>query len=105
MIIYPGETSVCEFIVPYGSDYISKTVVSFYQDGKTILSKSDSSIADNEDGGSIITCTLTQSDTLKLKDYYVCSIQINVLSTNGLRYPSEPIEVRIGQQQYRQVMV
>ena len=104
MIIYPGETSVCEFIIPYSSDYISKTIVSFSQDGRTILSKSDSSIVDDENGGSIITCSLTQSDTLKLKDYYICSIQINVLSTNGLRYPSEPIEVRIGQQQYRKVM-
>lgn len=106
MTIYPGETGEYSFLVPYASDTLSKAVVTFAQGNSTKIEIITTNIQDAEiEGKSIITITMPQAQSLKLKNDEICYIQINLLTDSGDRIPSEPICVRVGAQYYNKVLL
>lgn len=105
MTIYPGETGEYSFLVPYAASTLSKAVVTFAQENNTKIEIITTDIEDAEtEGKSIVTIEMTQMQSLKLKNGEMCYVQINLLTDNGDRIPSEPIGVHVGVQHYNKVL-
>ena len=103
LTLYPGSTQTCSFDVPYIADTLSKGVVTFRQDDQTRLKVETTNIVSNQDdpNKSTISITLTQSQSLKLKNSVQCSVQLNLLTTTGARLMCKPIMVNVEEQHYQ----
>lgn len=84
--IYQGSTPTNEFSVPFPADAIAEAVITYEQDGKTVLEKhtEDLAIADYS-----VTAELTQEETLRFEADKIVVIQIKVKTTDGKVIPSD----------------
>lgn len=106
MILYPGSTATCVFTVPFDYAALSKAVITFTQEGRTRISIISTDItAGTVSNTSVVAAELSQADSLKLENYIECKVQINLLTTDGARIPSEEIVIQVGSQNYRKLLV
>ena len=108
MIIYPGETATIEFEVPFASSHLSKAIITFSQNEFTVLKVETTNITPLSTVApvtSLVTYTLSQSESLRLENYATCKVQINLMSTEGSRLVGSEVYLPVGVQQYRRVIV
>ena len=102
---YPGGTATQVFTLPFAAEDLEKAVVSYEQNGVTVLEKTVTEF--EERAGEEPECdfgyTLTQEESL-LFSADECIVQVNVLKKNGKREVSEPFGLHCCQQLHREVM-
>lgn len=103
--IYPGGTQLQSFVVPFPADNIEKAIVTYKQDGAgIILEKTVTVFSDTDDGKAAFSYRLTQKESLLFRDFIHCSMQVNLLMTDGTREPSETWIVECAEQYHRAVI-
>lgn len=75
-----GSTPTHTFTVPYEASSIRKIRVSYGQNGKELVCKSESDCVLEE---GILSCTLTQRDTLQFDHRKPLEIQVKILLNTG----------------------
>lgn len=106
-MLIPGMTASHTFIVPFAKETISKVLISYNQNDFIVVERTidHPSLISTEDGLTKIEIQLTQEESLRLKSGIPCFIQLNVISGNGSeRFPSLPIEERVGVQYHKEVI-
>ena len=103
--IYPGETELHEFIIPFASSMVKKAVISYKQDNVVTLEVVVNDFESVTDGSCKFSYTLTQKQSLQLRNMTECRIQVNVFSVYDDRIVSKPIRVVVGEQFHRQPIV
>lgn len=75
-----GTTPTLEFTLPFDADLLNCMYVTISQDGKTVLEKC---LTDCHCNGPVVTCKLTQADTLSLKAGVRTEIQVRGKTADG----------------------
>ena len=104
MTIFPGETEIHEFLIPFSSASLQKAVASYKQYDYITLDVETTTFTDVEDNVCKACFSLTQNQTLQLRNIPQCEVQINVLTIHNERFTSEPMMVQVGEQFYRHAM-
>ena len=100
----PGETITHIFVVPFMATQITKAVITYQQNDKTVLTKTiTSNIEPLEDNKSRIVISMTQQESLLFADNNNILIQVNIYM-NGTRCTSMEFKTSSGKQHYRKVM-
>lgn len=100
--IYPGETEKHEFLLPFAASMVSKAVISYKQDNVVTLEVLVTTFTPINSGACKFEYTLTQKQSLQLRNMTECRIQVNVYSIYNDRIVSKPIRVIVGEQFHRQ---
>ena len=102
---YPGGTPLQVFTLPFAAVMLTKAVVTYVQNGVTVLEKTATEFSDteSEEPECEFSYALTQEESL-LFSTDECLMQVNVLKTNGVREVSEPFGVHCCEQLHREVM-
>lgn len=81
-------TPTHSFELPFGKDYISKLIVTYDQDGNTVIEKR---LEDVSFEGNTLLVNLTQEETNLFESEKMVCIQLRVLTVNGKSIPSQKI--------------
>lgn len=105
-ILYPGETGEFVFDIPFSKTGLTKAVTTFSQDNHVVTEVESTSAAftNNTNNSCKLTVSLTQKQSIKLMNLKHCLVQVNIVTSNGNRLVSRPLEVKIGQQLHRDVI-
>lgn len=101
---YAGMTDLEDFIVPLPRTELSKAIVTYSQNGITLIEKSTTTFYSIDSKQCYFLINLSQSDTLALKNDEELGIQINLITTNGQRLTSDLLLMRMGEQTHREVI-
>jgi VCBS repeat-containing protein len=111
-MIYPGETATHSFTIPFTLSGISEVLVTYEQDDYNAIERTIKAgdgttgvlkATDNDE--TTFEITLTQAETLRLKNGREVHIQLNVISGDGAaRYVSRPIDEMCGTQYHKEVI-
>ena len=100
--IYPGESEKQEFLIPFAASMCKKAIVSYKQENLVVLEITVTTFTRVDNGSCKFEYTLSQKESLKLRNMKDCRIQVNVYSAYGDRIVSKPIRVLVGEQFHRQ---
>lgn len=104
-MLYPGMTEWETFYIPFSAQHTSNAIVTYSQNDIALIQKSTDGFTAVDEENSFFEIFLSQTDTLRLGNNCKTIIQINVLTDDGERYTSEPIQITTGTQSYRAVMM
>lgn len=106
MAIFPGETLLFEFVVPFQEEQITKGKLTFTQDNKCVLAVDiASSNVSTQDEQTIVSVELSQAQSLKIKSDVLCYLQLNFLLANSTRAASTLMPVHVDKQTYPHVIL
>lgn len=90
-----GTTPMLEFTLPFDTSLIEELYVTITQDGATVIEKKLSNCICSD---SSVSLTLTQEDTLKLKQKFCpkCELQIRVRTKDGEALASDIMSIDVG---------
>ena len=90
-----GTTPTLEFTLPFDTSLIAEMYVTMTQNGKTVLEKT---LSDCSCSGTSVSLTLTQEDTLGLRQqpHSLAEIQLRVRTTTGEALASDIMCVYVG---------
>lgn len=104
-MIFPGETIVYKFVVPFATNNIERIVVSYKQNGDIVFEKAiTSGFQEEDENKTSVSFALTQEEGLLFSDNMPFTIQCNVLTKSGSRHTSREMKSSSGIQYLREVM-
>ncbi len=104
MNYYAGMTDIEDFTVPMAAEDLAEAVVSYQQNGMTVFEKSTTEFTSIDEEKCYFIVTLTQEDTLALRNNDPLYIQLNLLTTSGQRMTSDLLRINMGTQAHREVI-
>ena len=104
MVIYPGETELHEFYVPFPASTLTKAVISYKQNDYVTLEVTTTEFEAESETSCIVKCSLTQAQTLQLRSIPRSQVQLNLYTGAGYRLVSEPIDINVGEQFHRKII-
>ena len=89
-----GTTPILEFTLPFDCSLLTEIYITFAQYGTTVLEKS---MADCTCSGTLITLSLSQEDTLKMKQdrMAIAEVQLRVRTKDGSALASNIMQIRV----------
>lgn len=101
---YAGMTETSDFTVPIAANDLAEAVVSYQQNGMTVVEKSTTTFYEVDNESCYFIINLSQEDTLKLRNNDPLYIQLNLKTTAGQRMTSDLLRINVGTQAHREVM-
>ena len=89
-----GTTPTLEFTLPFDCSLLTEIYITFAQYGTTVLEKS---MADCTCSGTLVTLSLSQEDTLKMKQdrMAIAEVQLRVRTKDGSALASNIMQIRV----------
>jgi hypothetical protein len=87
-VIFQGSTPVHEITLPIHTNYLKTAIVTYKQDGQTVLEKKTPDVEFNEYD---LVIHLTQEETLSLVEDKITEIQVKIKTLDGEVVPSDVI--------------
>lgn len=89
-----GTTPILEFTLPFDCSLLTEIYITFAQYGTTVLEKS---MADCTCSGTLVTLSLSQEDTLKMKQdrMAIAEVQLRVRTKDGSALASNIMQIRV----------
>lgn len=89
-----GTTPTLEFTLPFDCSLLTEMYITFAQYGTTVLEKS---MADCTCSGTLVTLSLSQEDTLKMKQdrMAIAEVQLRVRTKDGSALASNIMQIRV----------
>lgn len=89
-----GTTPTLEFTLPFDCSLLTEMYITFAQYGTTVLEKS---MADCTCSGTFVTLSLSQEDTLKMKQdrMAIAEVQLRVRTKDGSALASNIMQIRV----------
>lgn len=100
----PGETIIHQFYIPFPQNEVTSVILSYKQNDDVVMEREITTARWESSESCYVIYEFTQSDSLLFSDDIPFSVELNVMTAYGSRFTSQPIEGKIGEQYYREVM-